>query len=63
LTRLVGPLRAEVVERHRTVTRPYPGAAGFVLAQCRVCDGARWTVRVKGRPYRCAVVAGVVGVR
>lgn len=47
-------------ERHRPLTKPYPGARGFVLACCPTCDGVRWTVRVEGEPYSCEVWASAV---
>lgn len=59
-----------LLEHHRPVQRPYEGAPGFHLAQCRVCDAGfikanagreRWTVRKDGSaPYRCAVWAEAV---
>lgn len=54
------------VVAHRPSQRPYPGAPGFVLTRCRVCDGRRWRVQLVGDVpvvcgvWRDAVAAGVV---
>lgn len=45
-----------LVEHHRPSQRPYPGAPGFVLTQCRVCDGQRSTVQLAtDEPRACQV--------
>lgn len=50
----------------RPTSRPYPGAPGFVLTECRVCDGGRARVQQVGdvpvscEVWRDAVSAGVV---
>jgi hypothetical protein len=49
-------LHRSLVERHRPSQRPYPGAPGFVLTRCRVCDGQRSTVQLATDvPRRCRV--------
>jgi len=49
---------AAVLELHRPVVLPYPGAPGFHTASCRVCDGGRARVFMDGTPpYACPVWA------
>ena len=49
-------LHRRLVEPHRPSQRPYPGAPGFVLTHCRVCDGQRSTVQLETDvPRRCRV--------
>lgn len=49
-------LHRQLLELHRPSQRPYPGAPGFVLTQCRVCDGQRSTVQqTTDTPRACQV--------
>lgn len=55
-TRLTFPLYGLGLEWHHPVTRPYPGAPGFVLTHCRVCDGRRERVQLDTEePATCRV--------
>lgn len=58
-------LDLDEIEAHRPVQRPYPGTPGFVLTQCRACDGRRERAQLVGdEPVMCVVwrdglIAGV----